>query len=394
MIVIRNVAIDFDFLQEAFQHLSFTVQITPLSYPCEIARTRCLAVKKCLNQDADRNKMTRKDPLKRATLKTVADLTGLSPSTVSLSLRNGGNVSPQTREKIAQAAKIVGYVPNRAGVRLRTGRTNVFSLVLSTDNNSIDFTRMLIQGIGSHLEGTRFHLNVVPEIATRDPLDSVRYVLENRSSDGIILTHTTANDPRVEYLLDAGFPFVCHGRTAFQSPHAFHDFNVEKLVRTAVTRLVDLGRKNLLLISLDNVTTNFANTVATFESEVAKAGATGRLISAPEHLASAKDARRYAETLARDFPEFDGIICINELLALAFISGLQESGQVLGREYDLVCRQTTDILPTLYPDIDTISEDLFATGEELAKLLIKVVAGEDVRELKTFHEPKLCWRKS
>jgi LacI family transcriptional regulator len=45
----------------------------------------------------------------RATIKTIADLTGLSPSTVSLSLRGGERLSEETILKVAEAAASVGY---------------------------------------------------------------------------------------------------------------------------------------------------------------------------------------------------------------------------------------------------------------------------------------------
>ena len=55
----------------------------------------------------------------RATLRTIAELTGLSQSTVSLSLRGGASLKEETRRRIAEVAASVGYVPDRAGVRLR-----------------------------------------------------------------------------------------------------------------------------------------------------------------------------------------------------------------------------------------------------------------------------------
>ncbi|RYG95011.1 MAG: LacI family transcriptional regulator, partial [Alphaproteobacteria bacterium] len=67
---------------------------------------------------------------KRATLKTISEITGLSLSTVSLSLRGGASLKEETRRKVAEAAALVGYIPDRAGVRLRTGKTNVIALVL------------------------------------------------------------------------------------------------------------------------------------------------------------------------------------------------------------------------------------------------------------------------
>ncbi|UXN74906.1 LacI family DNA-binding transcriptional regulator [Devosia sp. A8/3-2] len=51
----------------------------------------------------------------RVTLKTLAELTGLSLSTVSLSLRGGTTLKQETRQRVMDAAQSLGYVPDRAG---------------------------------------------------------------------------------------------------------------------------------------------------------------------------------------------------------------------------------------------------------------------------------------
>ncbi len=333
---------------------------------------------------------------KPPTLKTIAEMTGLSLSTVSLSLRDGSNLKQSTRDKVAEAAREIGYVPNRAGVRLRTGRTNVLALILSTDQKTLDFTQQLIQGIGAHIQGTKFHLSVVPEFDHDDPAEAVRYVLENRSADGVILTHTSARDPRVQMLMDANFPMVSHGRTEFYTPHAYHDFHAERYVELAVDRLAKKGRRRILLAAVDNGTTNYSNTVGGFNRSIAEHRLVGDVLKNVEVLNTTEEARAFGRTLGQQpaAERFDSIICNNELVALAIISGLEEMGIRLGADYDLICKQTTKILPILYPTIDTVSEDLFAAGGELAKLLIARIEGEAIETLQTLHEPTPRWRSS
>ena len=328
------------------------------------------------------------------TLKTIAEMTGLSLSTVSLSLRDGSNLKQSTRDKVAEAAREIGYVPNRAGVRLRTGRTNVIALVLSTDQKTLDFTQQLIQGIGSHIQGTHLHLTVVPEFDPADPVDAVRYILENRAADGVILTYTSARDPRVQLLMDANFPMVSHGRTEFYTPHPYHDFHAERFIELAVDRLASKGRRKVLLAAVDNGTTNYSNTVEGFNRSIAENRLGGDVLKNVEVLNTTEEARAFGRTLGQQpaGERFDSIICNNELVALAIISGLEEMGIRLGADYDLICKQTTKILPILYPTIDTVSEDLFAAGAELAKLLIARIEGTEVETLQTLHEPIPRWR--
>ena len=67
----------------------------------------------------------------KPTLKTIAELSGLAVPTVSRALNDAPDIGAKTKEKVRRIADEIGYIPNRAGVRLRTGRTNVVSLMLA-----------------------------------------------------------------------------------------------------------------------------------------------------------------------------------------------------------------------------------------------------------------------
>ena len=56
-------------------------------------------------------------------------------------------------------------------------------------------------------------------------MEPVRYVVETGSADGIIISRTQPDDPRVRYMLERGFPFATHGRTEMGIDHPFHDFD-------------------------------------------------------------------------------------------------------------------------------------------------------------------------
>ncbi|MGB3025780.1 LacI family transcriptional regulator [Paradevosia shaoguanensis] len=338
---------------------------------------------------------TRRPPApaaKRATLKTISELTGLSLSTVSLSLRGGASLKEETRRKVAEAAASVGYVPDRAGVRLRTGKTNVIALVLDGAEDSIDFARYLIQGIGHAIKGTRYHLTVIPEFERNYSVESVRYILENRTADGVIITHTGPRDPRVKLLMDNDFPFVSHGRTEFFTPHPYHDFHSELFAQMAVERLVEKGCRDLMLLIGDDRTNNYHNIVTAFERAAARLKVETRVLDHSTGI-TAKDTRSFARELASGANRPDGIICGGELRAISVISGLQEAGIVIGEDLHFISKQTSDILGTLFPHVDTIEEDVYAAGLELTRLLLRRIEGEDAAGLQTLAEPLAHWRE-
>lgn len=331
-------------------------------------------------------------PRGRATLKTIAEMTGLSLSTVSLSLRGGANLKQETRDRVAEAARRLGYVPDRAGVRLRTGKTNVITFVLHGEDEAIDFARQMIQGIGRALAGTRYHLNVAPQFAGDDPVEAVRYLLDNRATDGIILTHTRPDDPRVALLLDAGFPFVTHGRTAFARPHPFHDFHSEIFARRALERLADKGCKKVMLFIGDDSITNFANITTAFRAAAAERGVTARIMEGGVSRGTPDQVRALGAELGRSADRPDGIVTDNEVRTIALLGGLQQAGLVPGQGVELVYKQTSGIIPTFFPHLDSIEEDVTGAGAELTQLLLRAIAGEAPETLRTLGEPVLHWR--
>lgn len=328
----------------------------------------------------------------RATLRTISELTGLSPSTVSLALRGGARLKPETHRKVAEAAAALGYIPDRAGVRLRTGKTNVIALVLERADETIDFARYLIQGIGHAIQGTRYHMNVTPEFAEVVSVDAIRYILENKTADGVIITHTTARDPRVQLLMDRNFPFVTHGRTEFYTPHAYHDFHSEEFVRLAVERMAQKGRKRVLLVVGREITYNYHTIVTSFERASAKLGIQTQVLSPPVDRPPAATLRQFGRDIAKMSPRPDGIVCDSELGSIFMIAGLEDEGLVTAHDIHFICKQTSDLLPALYPQIDTIEEDVLAAGMELARLLIRRIGGEPAENLRTLGEPKVHWR--
>ena len=329
---------------------------------------------------------------KRATLRTISELTGLSLSTVSLSLRGGGGLKEETRKKVADAAKLVGYVPDRAGVRLRTGKTNVIALVLDGADESIDFARQLISGIGDAIKGTRYHLTVTPEFDRIVSVESIRYILDNRTADGVIITHTGPHDRRVQLLMENDFPFVSHGRTEFFTQHPFHDFHSENFASGTVEHLVSKGCKDLMLIIGDDSTMNYANIVRAFERTATKLKVQSRVVHHKTAASASEELRQFGREIATRADRPDGILCDSELRSISLLRGLEEGGAKVGTDIQFICKQTSGIVPTIFPGIETVEEDVYAAGVELTQLLLRRIDGEPAEALQTLSEPVFHWR--
>ncbi len=310
----------------------------------------------------------------RPTLKSIAYLTGLGVSTVSRALKDDSEIAPETRVRVKLIAQQIGYRPNRAGVRLRTGKTNVVSLVLNPQDNGSGFFADMVYGISDSLADTSYHLVVTP-YSLADPMMPVRYLVETGSADGIIISRTQPDDPRVRYMIDNNMPFAAHGRTEMGIDHCYFDYDSETFSREALGQLQQRGRKHVALIGPPPTLTYYHHAQLGFERGLAELGLTGFLLGSSNADSSNAELRNAGLALARMHDRPDGLVCVSSASAIAIIAGMRDGGLILGRDYDLVAKPKHDILAYTMPEIIWVNEDFRLAGQALARMLLERIAG-------------------
>ncbi|TKT82731.1 LacI family transcriptional regulator [Aquamicrobium sp. LC103] len=323
----------------------------------------------------------------RPTLKTIAFMTGLGVTTVSRALKDAPEIGPETRRRVQLVARQIGYRPNRAGVRLRTGKTSVISLVLNVEDRVMSFVSDIVYGISEHLADTSYHLIVTPYSRSNDPLDPVRYVVETGSADGIIISRTEPDDPRVHYMLERGFPFATHGRTEVAVDHPFHDFDNFAFARDAVRRLAALGRGRLALLAPPRALTYFRHMSDGFAEGLIETGAREVPLRGVTIDHSIEQVRAHARALMERPSRPDGFVCGGGASAFALVAGLEDAGLKLGRDVDIVSKQSSQLLHLFRSELLAVDEDFRLAGRELARAVLGAIAGEDPRTLQTLSAP-------
>lgn len=323
----------------------------------------------------------------RPTLKTIAFMTGLGITTVSRALKDAPDISVETKERVRLVARQIGYQPNRAGVRLRTGRTNVISLVLSLEEEIMGLTSPMVIGISEVLASTQYHLVVTPYRAQGNALDPVRYVLETGAADGVIISRTEPKDPRVALMMERNFPFATHGRTEMGLVHPYHDFDNERFAYEAVRKLVERGRKRLMLLQPPPYLTFYLHMRAGFEKGIRDFGATALPFNQINIDNSLIDIRKAGEAAlgAPDGP--DGIVSGSGSGAVALIAALEAKGRKLGEDIDMVSKEPHMFLQWLRPEVMTMREDIRLAGRELARAVIARIEGVPAEDLQTLSYP-------
>lgn len=189
---------------------------------------------------------------KRITSQDVADMAGVSRTTVSLVLNNvkGFNISDKTRQRVKEAAEELGYVPNATAQALASRKARAIGLVMTRSPHHIASDTFLPQIIGGLLE-------VVRENKLRLLIESVHVEHQDRAYlelvrakhiDGMILLTPRIDDAALKKLEEANVPAVLMGALSNSNLYSV-DIDNRHSAKMAVNYLIELGHKKIACIA-------------------------------------------------------------------------------------------------------------------------------------------------
>ncbi|NVO26246.1 LacI family DNA-binding transcriptional regulator [Donghicola sp. C2-DW-16] len=145
-------------------------------------------------------------PTRPLTLRDVSEASGVSEMTVSRVLRNRGDVSEATRERVLKAARELGYVPNKIAGALASQRVNLVGVVIPSLSNMV-FPNVMT-GISEVLSQT--DLQPVVGVTDYNPETEERVLYEMLSwrPSGMIIAGLEHSDAARAMLVAAGIPVV------------------------------------------------------------------------------------------------------------------------------------------------------------------------------------------
>ena len=224
----------------------------------------------------------------------------------------------------------------------------------------------VLDGLKRRLGEHRLDLAIFLESGTEDRLGALRRVTERGLADALIIADTESLDPRVEYLLGLGKPFVTFGRTKASARHAWVDPDFEGAVAGAIGHLVALGHRRIGL-ALPDLRTHYLELLETGYRNAMRArglAVDGRWnIRRPTGEQGGLEA---AEALLGTDPRPSAILVSESMHAVALYRRLSEAGLNPGRDISILGLLPEARAQYLIPTLTTYQTDWTEIGRRLA----------------------------
>lgn len=333
-------------------------------------------------------------PSGRPTIRDVAELAGVHPSTVSRVLSGDDRRAvAETRERIFEAAKHLGWRPNSVARSLSMGRAYALGMLIPTFANPAYAS--MIAGAQRAAEDSG---NVLLVTDTSDNEARMKVQIERLAdrADGFVVASAALNSPTVALLQERGLPFVLLNRRS-AGEHVSVVGDDEAGVHMSLEYLSQLGHRRIAYLAGPRGVDTVERRVGAFRDFMRSQGLpllkdwVYRGSLAPDRLLTG--LARIMSAPADERPT--AVVAVNLLTASQVLSGLRGLGIGVPEDVSVVGFDDWPLAEHLWRPLTTVRMPTEAMGEQALRELLTVLEGQSSpRETRVKVPPELIIRES
>lgn len=313
----------------------------------------------------------------KITIKDIAEMCGVSVTTVSLVLNNKKvRTSVQTKQKILEIAQKYNYAPNSLAVGLVTHRTNTIALLVP------DISNAFFSQIAKHLESNfgKHGYNLILCNTNDNAIEQEKYLqlMLNRGVDALVICVANDRSKTIEVLDDFAadnVPVIAFDRFFDNLKCPLVVTDNKKGAKDIVEYLISLGHKRIACISGSNARL-YSERLDGYMQALSENG-----IAYDEKLVRSGDYRfesGYALTkeLLKERPT--AIFVCNDTMAYGAYKAIEENGMIIPNDISVVGFDDLMFSSLLSVPLTTVRQDIEGMCEKICELTLDALHGATV----------------
>jgi DNA-binding LacI/PurR family transcriptional regulator len=310
------------------------------------------------------------------TIKDVARLAAVSPSTVSRVIAGSNRISMETRMRVLKAMEELNYVPNAAARSLARANswTVGFTIARQADQAfSNPFFSEVMRGMSTVAQARNYNILLSISRTPEEEKEKCLQLIRERRVDGLIVSTSRLKDPLISALLEENVPFVLIGRCEERPVLSVNNDNVQA-ARMATLHLIEQGYEKVVFLSGDSGLVVSRDRLtgykqALFERELPMVPE--RIIEADFSIESGFEALL---RLRESGVEFDAVCAADDLLALGALKFAQHAGLKVPEDFGIVGFNDSPLMSFIAPPLTSVKILAYELGVEAMDLLLNTLA--------------------
>lgn len=313
------------------------------------------------------------------TTKDIAERTGLSKMTVSRVLNNHPYVSPETKKKVMDAVRDLGFRPNTLAKRFFTGKTKLIGVVIPLEYMFSSFYfKELFQGMLECAEEWGYDILLHNSRSRRKPpLEKCLDLVKGKLVEGLLVAAPMNYDTYPVKLANDDVPLVVTGETPQPQKVNCVAIPNRAAARDAVRRLTALGHKRIAVVTFDDTHLESRERLAGYRDALKDAGiAFDEDLVVPAHY-NRLEAFRAVVTLLKERPDVTAVMAINADMALGAADACRTLGVKIPDHLSLLAFDDCAEMEQNDPPISAVRQFPYKVGYDACLLLLRMLSGEE-----------------
>lgn len=314
---------------------------------------------------------------KNLTIGDIAQVLGVSKTTVSRAISGKGRIGEQTRKKVLDYIEEHNYSPNVVAKGLAQNKTFNLGLVLPGDYNVVELPFFQKCMLGISRVASAWGYDVLLSMVTADNISQLKRAVNNHKIDGVILTRTLADDTTMQYLLENEMPFVAIG-SADDDRVVQIDNDHRSACREMTANLLEWGIKRIALIGSDESHIVTGNRLKGFEDAFADRAMWDGSRKIFLNVSDEREVDGIVEKLLTD--KVECIVCMDDFLCGCVLNALQQRQIVVPEQMQVVSFYDSTVLANRIPSITSIRFDVEELGRKACETLLAMLDEKEVEQ--------------
>ena len=332
------------------------------------------------------------------TIKDVAALAGVSPSTVSRTCKNNPSISEETKERVRKAMAELGYEPNFQASNLASQNSRTIGIILPASAKEVyenSFYLEAIQGISHYCNGRQYMTTIVTGQDEAEILNAVRSMSRSGKVDGFIILYSKKEDPVIDYLFNEGLLYILIGKATQYTNQTIYIDNDNLLAgREAAEYLYQLGHRRIAYLGSDSSLMFSADRKAGYQLALAS----HQLPVRPEYCVEVKNVSENNEEAIRgllmqkDRPT--AILVSDDILAVSLERVCLENHLAIPEDLSIISFNNSLFARLTSPQLTSIDIGAGQLGSEAASQIINHIENPNLLATKIIVPHHLIERDS
>jgi LacI family transcriptional regulator len=334
------------------------------------------------------------------TIKDIARAAQVNISTVSKALRGlPGKVAPETRQRIEQIARELGYRHNAVAATLRTRRSDLIGVIVPDLANPL--FGPILQGLERALRAAGWMLLIVQTPPEAEERREMVMTLAARQIAGLVIMSAETEDPVLDAAEELGLPVVLVNRGLDERRFSSVVSDDVESMTLVVDHLHGLGHRRFAHLAGPQASSTGRARKEAFLARVAQLkGAQAVVVDTPAFTREAGFAATQqllappSSKRRKPLPLPTAIVAGNDLMAVGALDALARAGLVVPRDVSVVGHNDMPLVDMVSPALTTVHIPVARMSQHAAQLLLDRLADAGLPAMQRVLMPQLVVRES